>query len=282
MPTLPHPLFAPSKPATEPTPVLRRTLAEFPDHFPTVEAARAYLRLIIVPPSMRWGFMSVGKTASSSILTLLFKAEFGTDLTVSLQPGRDINPAAPVHMLADCQVFSRAYLLGLSAGEVLGPKGPRERIVMLREPMQRAASAFRYFCLSDTMQSPWFLPDRLRINAAFGFDWRVHPGTIDGFRLFLRFVEAEAERVGVDAVDGHWRPQHDFIKPAVFQPTITGKMDDMAGFVRALEERLGLPMTASMPWENRQRVEVDPFEVDAEAVALCQRIYARDFDLWES
>ncbi|WP_313335909.1 sulfotransferase family 2 domain-containing protein [Sphingobium yanoikuyae] len=261
---------------------IEKTRSTFPDHFPSYEAAKRFLNLIIISPSNKWAFMSVGKVASSSILHMLFKSEYGVDLTVSIKPDRDINPDAAVHMLADNQVFSRALLQGISATDLISGGGPQERIVMLRDPMQRAVSAFRYFCLSDDRQSYWFVPDRLRINAALGFDWKMHPNTVEGFRLFLIYISREIERVGVDLVNGHWRPQYDVIKPEVYRPTIVGRMNDMNTFVQKFSDRTGLDLVP-MPHANNQLNDGrNALEIDEESINLVNCIYKRDFDLWDS
>ena len=276
-PPPPHPLFGPPVAMAHRTAAVQDTRAAAPAAFPTRGAARGFLHQIILPPSMNWGFISVGKNASSSVLNLLFRAEFAVDMGVSVTPESDINPAAAIHMLADNRVFARALHRGLSLPDLLGARGPKERICVTRDPMARIVSAFRYFCQSDTLHSRWFAGDRFRINAALGFDWAHHPGTPEGLRRFLRYIAQEVDQVGTDNVNGHWRPQVDFIKPDAFAPTLTGRMDDMEVFYRALSARIGFALDGPAPWENRQNTEADPLLSDAPAQTLCQQIYASDY-----
>jgi hypothetical protein len=166
----------------------------------------------------------------------------------------------------------------MSLPDLLAPQGPRERICVVRDPMARAVSGFRYFCRSDALKSRWFAPDRFRINAALGFDWARHPGTNEGFRLFLHYIAREAEQVGVDMLDGHWRPQTAFIKPGAFRPTLTGRMEDMDAFFRALSDRLGLAPDTAHPWVNRQNTAADPLMHDTHAQTLCRQIYGADYE----
>ncbi len=277
-PSTPHPLFGPPVPMARRTAAVQATQDHAPGAFPTQGSARSFLSQVILPPSMKWGFISVGKNASSSVLNLLFRAEFGTRLGVSVTPESDINPAAAIHMLADNRVFARALHRGLSLPDLLGAQGPKERICVVREPMARVVSAFRYFCRSDTLHSRWFAGDRFRINAALGFDWARHPGTAEGLHRFLRYIAQELDQVGADHVNGHWRPQVDFIKPDAFAPTLTGRMEDMETFYRALSTRIGFSPDGPAPWENRQNTEADPLLADAPARTLCQQIYGRDYE----
>jgi hypothetical protein len=267
----------------EPLPVpmqnkaVAKTRAKFPSEFPNEEAARRFLRQVILPPSLRWSFVSVGKNASSSILRLLFKAEFGIDLTVSCAPVRDINPSAEIHMLMDYGVFSRALLRGLSLRHLLNHLG-MERICVVRDPFARAISSFRYFCRSNEKSARWFARDRFRINAGLGFDWNKHPGTPEGFQIFLRYLQWEINEFGVDFLDAHWRPQFDFIKPRAFRPTLIGNVEDIGSFYKSLAERLGFPLPDTQIWENRQIGSDDDLHNDHMARKLCEEIYLKDYE----
>ena len=63
------------------------------------EGARRWLNRMILPPSMRWAFASIGKSASTTTLRFLFKAEYGTELSARYDSRHDINPGAVVHQL---------------------------------------------------------------------------------------------------------------------------------------------------------------------------------------
>lgn len=254
------------------------TKETFPEAFSDLEAARAFLRQIILPPSMRWAFMSVGKNGSSSVLRLLFRAEFGCDLSVAVRPLHDVNPSAEVHMLADEGVFSRAILRGLTASDLLSEGTVGERICVVRDPYARAVSAFRYLCFSHREQSRWFAKHRFRMNALTRFDWESHSDTREGFIRFLDYVRYQLETDPAHEVDAHWRPQVDFIKPAVFQPTLTGRMEAFDTFLRGLQERFDIPTAVAPPAENVQkRGGKDGWE-DRETRALCEALYAADYE----
>lgn len=246
--------------------------------FSTKTAAAGYLFQIILPPSMKWGYISVGKSASSSTLRYLFQAEYGCDMTAKIKPEHDINPAAALHMLVEHGIFSRALWQGMSAQDILSPKGPRERICVVRDPLARAVSGFHYLCQSHRRQSLWFARDRFRMNAVLGFDWDRHCDTAEGFERFLRYVAWQIETEGVDRVDGHWRPQKAFIKPTVFRPTITGRMEDMAGYFKLLSDRLDTPPPASLPWENKQDTGTVDLRAHKPSQALVRQIYAEDYE----
>jgi hypothetical protein len=255
-----------------------KTANEFPDYFPTIIAARRFLSLIILPPSKKWAFISTGKNASSSTLNFLFHAEFNTHLNANFSSPTDINPEAVVHKLADVGVFSRAILLGMTATELLQQEN-MERICIVRNPYERAASSFRYFCQSNEAGLSWFLTDRLRANA-MGFDWDTMPYTEKGFRIFLEYIEATIEALGVDMVDGHWRPQIDVIKPKIFQPTLVGRMENMDVFFTTLADRLNTTHEASenLFWKNRQTDPLQDGIMNAAIRKKMESIYKQDFE----
>lgn len=257
---------------------IRNSRADFPGQFRSNEDVGFYLMQVTLPPSMRWGFISVGKNASSSTKRLLFRAEFGSEMTTEVLPLHDINPSAAIHVLTEHRVFTNALQMGLSARQILGTKGPKERICVLRDPMARAVSAYRYLCKSHVEKSRWFSGDRFRMNAVTGFDWNQHTGTLDGFHRFLDYIAWQIDAEGVEQVDGHWRPQVEFIKPAIFQPTIIGRMEDMAPYWRTLSERFGVPLADDSPWENRQPPAPDDMARDTSAVTKVQAIYSADYE----
>jgi hypothetical protein len=268
----------------EPVPVPKRTAAaemsrkEFPQHFVTTKAARDFLFQAILPPSMRWCFMSVGKNASSSTLRFLFRAEFDCELTVNVTPRSDINPSAQVHMLTEHRLFSRALLLGISAPDLLGAEGPQERICVVRDPFARAISAFRYLCRSHILGSRWFAFDRFRMNAVSKFNWERDVDTERGFIIFLEYVAWQIDADGPEAVNAHWQPQFTFIKPAVFNPTVIGRMEDLGCYFRTLSERLDAPFPEALPWDNRQPTAPQDLRSSMRAQAICKEIYAADYE----
>jgi hypothetical protein len=271
-------LFGPAVPMPRRTECASKTRDAFPEHFCSVEDARVFLAHIILPPSKRWAFISVGKSGSTSVLRSLFRAEYGCELTVAVTPLHDVNPQPEVHMLAEHGVFSRAILLGMTASDMLHDRFAGERICVVRDPFARAVSAFRYLGYSHEQKSRWFARHRFRMNALMQFDWDKHCGTRDGFVRFLEYVQWQLDNDPEHEIDGHWKPQATSIKPAVFQPSLVGRMEDFAGFIRELEHRFDLPPSAEIRHDNRQ----DAFDLsqldDAKTRALCERAYACDYE----
>ena len=200
-------------------------------------------------------------------------------MTTEVAPLTDINPDAAIHMLAENGVFTRALWQGLSAGELTTPNGPAERICVVRDPFARAVSGFRYLCESHRRQSPWFARDRFRMNAVVRFDWSTEPDTARGFHKFLDYIAWQTDTEGPDAVDAHWRPQAVFVKPAVFRPTLVGRMEDMARYWQSLSERLGvaLPGDAAL-WRNRQPQAPDSLTEDTVARRRVRALYSGDYE----
>ena len=261
---------------------LRTTRQAYPAHFSDQGAAWNFLFQIILPPSRKWGFISVGKNASSTTLDLLFRAEFGHALSARVTPPHDINSAASMHMLMEHSVFARALWQGLSVPDLFDPKkGPKERICVTRHPFQRAQSGFQYICKSHEARTQWFARDRFRMNAVVGFDWDRHSNTVDGFRRFLDYITWQIETEGPDAVDAHWRPQTSFIKPDVFQPTITGRVEDMPAYVKLLSERLDFALPKEIPALNKQEPRSSGYGKVKDLIASCETIYAADYELFE-
>lgn len=236
---------------------------------------RSYLGLIILGPACRWGFLSIGKNGSSSTLRVLYEMEFGHPLTVRYASPIDINPSAVIHQLSDAGVFARALDRGMSAVEVRD--ADMLRLMVVRDPLARAVSAYRYFCRSNAEAAPWFVRDRLRIDAAVGFDWTHMPGTVEGFRRFLRYIELEIELSGAPALDSHWRPQTAFAPTDVWVPGLIGRMEAMDDFYAELAGRLDKPAPSRIPRENRQDGNAEDLMSDSDARRMVEAIYRADY-----
>ena len=262
---------------------LQEAIATHPDHFPNKEAARDFFFQIIFPPSMRWTFISTGKNASTSVLNWLFEQEFGVPLTVKAEHPIDINPASEIHTLPIYGIFSRALLQGYNMEHFKPPERSIERLCVVRNPFERAISAFRYLCKSQKLESRWFAPDRFKLNAFFRFDWEKDMDTPKGFLLFLNYIQWQIELEGADAVNDHWRPQYTFIKPDLFEPTVIGRMEDMDRFYSEASERIGFPSPLSPKQKNAQTTsaqKADLFKLydSPEARGLCSQIYQQDYE----
>lgn len=270
-------LFTPVLPSQQ-ADAITASLAAFPAEFLSEEAARLFLFQIILPPSLRWAFISVGKSASTSTMHALYQAEFGHPFTAVTTPLSDINPDGSTHLLTDYRVFGRALWQGMTAQDITSSSTIRERICVVRHPLERAISGFRYICRSHEERARWFAAERFQMDAVVGFDWERHIYTSEGFERFLRFIEWQLDQFGSESVNGHWRPQLAFIKPAVFRPTLIGRMEDMAGYYTTLAERLELSQPLHPSWKNRQPdAEFDFLKTDL-TLALCQKIYGADYE----
>ncbi len=274
----PAPLFTGIVTEAEMAAAIDRSLAAHPDAFPARLAARNYLEQIIFPRSRRWAFISVGKNASSTTLRFLFEAEFGAPFTTQITPLDDINPSATVHRLADFGVFSRALRQGLSSADLLAPDGPRERLCIVRDPLARAVSGFRYLCKSHRLAARWFARDRLRMNAVVGFDWSTDPDTPRGMEKFLDYLEWQIATEGAHRVDGHWRAQTAFIHPQVFQPTLVGRIEDLPAFFRGLSDRLALDRPPAIGTENRQPQAPDTLLSGPAIARRVRDIFQQDYE----
>lgn len=265
------------KPVAEPErgKAVTASMELFPPGVPR-QAVAQFLRQTILGPQGDWAFVSIGKNASSSTLMFLYELEFGHPLTASFNSPVDINPSAVVHQLADHGIFARAFQQGVAAQEL--QKADKTRMMVCRNPFDRAVSAFRYFCKSNETGAQWFLRDRLRIDASVGFDWRTMPGTVEGFRRFLHYIELEAEAVSVYLLNAHWRPQKAFVHPEVYRPNLIGRMEDLGAFYRAIEDRLGKRSATEVPVQNRQAAAHPELGQDTAARRLVERIYAQDFE----
>jgi hypothetical protein len=273
--------FAPFTPVSErrQKTAVRETRKAFPATFPSDAVAHNFLFQIVLPPSRRWSFISVGKSASTSTLHALYGAEFGHPLTANMTPLHDINPNAAIHTLPDHGVFARALWQGLSILDVLGIGA--ERICVVRDPLARALSGFRYLCRSHRQKARWFARERFLMDAAVGFDWDTHPDTPAGFERFLQFIAWQVADSGVDSLNGHWRPQAAFIKPAAFRPTLIGRMERMDQYYDALNARLSPTPPITHLWKNRQDADGTDALLSPASLRLCTALFAQDYQLFE-
>jgi hypothetical protein len=190
---------------------------------PEVEEAHAFLHRYVLPPSLRWGFCRNGKTGTTSVLAWLFEVEFGVPLTAHRAPDHTVTEKKPAHQTIAFDLFRPA---------VVHPGGYEAlqtalRIVTVRHPAPRALSGFRYICLADQQGSPKFLPERLRLSAETGFDWRTDPMTARGFGLFLDYVDILHETGDRRNEVVHWRSQFRNLRPDLLAPTVVGRLESL-------------------------------------------------------
>ena len=259
----------------------KATCKAFPEAISRTTVAAQFLNLIILPPSLRWSFISVGKSASTSTLHALYVLEFGHPLTADVTPLDDINPHAAVHTLPAHGVFARALEQGLSMPDLLGLASLQERICVVRDPLDRAVSGFRYLCTSHRLKARWFARDRFLMDAAVGFDWDRHPDTAEGFERFLDFLAWQIDSSGVDSLNGHWRPQAAFIKPEVYAPTLIGRMEDMPAYFDLLSSRLGVTHKVERLQKNSQPETDLSALCTAAARRRCAELFADDYEIFD-
>lgn len=249
----------------------------FPGAIASSEDAGIYLGAICAPQNRRWVFCSNGKSGTSSAKRFLFELSFGSKLSVNFVSQSDINPDAVSDHLIAADVF-RPLSFMHDALEVFDTA---LRLATVRAPESRAVSAFLYICKSNEMGYPWFLRDRLHMNALVGFDWETDAKTAAGFEKFLRYIELDIRRRGPVAVDAHWRPQHATIRPEIFRPGLIGKTEALPAFFRQIAERLGhrLPGDWEVPATNRSSGgTASEALLTPAARKLIETIYARDFE----
>jgi hypothetical protein len=259
---------------------VEQTLREFPDTFEDRADARQLLARISLPASERWAYVVTGKAATTTTLALLFEAEFDQPFTVRARIRGGLNPHEAVHALMWHDVFATALQLPRSLGELAGAPD-LERIVTVRHPETRAASAFEYLCRSYERRSSDFHADRLRVAALCGLDFETMSGTAGGFVRFLEYVAADLATNPRSAVNAHWRPQTLLIYPQAFRPTLVGRFDAFGTFRRELFARLDRPLPATETRLNERR---EPDEArarlfrDPAARRLIRDIYEKDFE----
>ncbi len=254
-----------------------RMVEKYPKIFRQPEDAARFFSSIHLPASLSWAFLNNGKAGSSSARRFLFLIEFGWPLTVRWNVPHDINSDAVVHNLQ-----GDTYLL--RAASAMPEPWPRLkaalRLTTVRHPLARVVSAFEYLCKSNDLAHSWFAPDRLRMNAIFGFDWNEDPRTARGFEIFLEYILWSRDTLGPLAINAHWRPQIDNVLPDLYRPEIIGRLEDMPSFFRSTAARLERPLPEDFDLEpsNQQSYTLRDDWLSSAARARIQDLYARDFE----
>lgn len=229
--------------------LLAESFAQIGDRFIGRTEHDAFYGPIVTPRSNRWAFCSVGKTGTSSVLALLFHIEFGVANTVRLDDPEDLNSNSETHRAVDANVF-RLLAQRSDLESLTDYLDNAVRIAMVRNPLDRVWSAFRYLCRSNDMAHPQFAADRLRMSALVGFDWQRHSYTGSGFERFLDYVRMSLQDPATVPRNNHWAPQWLIIRPDVFRPQVLGRLEDPATFARELSDWLGCDTTLPMPAKN--------------------------------
>lgn len=258
----------------------REILQAHPGVFTDAEDVAAFLGRIDFPASRRWVLAVNPKCANTSVKRLLFRLEYGTELTAAYHSPFDINTDGPAQRLSVASVFRN---LDVTAGATAILDGAL-RLTTARHPVPRAVSMFRYLCRSNLDGHVMFANDRLRMNAAVGFNWTRDANTPTGLLKFLDYVALSYEQSPLTRIDFHWRRQVDTVRPTVFRPMLVGLVGQMDRFYRDLATRLDAPeeMTLSAldrPASNRNDADgsIEAL-LTPEAESRIAEIYAADLD----
>ncbi|GAB1364534.1 hypothetical protein MASR1M32_37700 [Rhodobacter sp.] len=269
-------LFFP--PPADPATVVQRAgafAAAHPGAFSGPEDARTHLHDICLPASGRWAYAMTTKAASSSMKRLLFQLEFGQPLTTDVNDPNDLNGDAATTRLLDTGLFARAYEVADPAATLAGAL----RITTVRDPALRAVSAFKHLCRAHSRSDIPFYAERLHISAVTGLDWAKDSYRGAGLERFLTFIDWAYTSGRTDLVDPHWRRQTEIIRPAIFRPDITARVEDLplpAPDCRATGQTPARGLRH--PHANASPAATGRDLLTPAAEALITRIYAADYE----
>lgn len=260
--------------------LLDESYANSRKYFESRKAHNMFFNYVVTPKSGRWAFVSVGKSATSSALDLLFSLEFGCSNSVSLVDPSDLNQDPQTHRCMQNGVF-RGLRQRNDLHSFCNYLDHALRIATVRHPASRLWSAFRYICRSDREKHPMFIADRLKMCAIVKFDWTKHPETRDGLIRFLDYISYTQEQTNGLGINNHWRPQWMIVRPEFFRPDIVGRFEQPDIFARELITRLDgdpnlIPMRRNQSAAADRQLPV--FFRDPEIRSPLARIYEGDFE----
>ena len=210
-------------------------------------AALAFLHRILMPRSLRWSYLVVGKTGSSSVLMALHGLEFGQPLSTRTDSA-SLNSDAIGHHLTHAGLLRQLI--------EIGPPDPllnkTLRLTSTRHPAERMISAWIYVCSANRQAHADFLQERLLMTILTGLDWDRHAGTPEGFARFLDFLLMAEDPVQGIILDLHLLPMHQVIRPELYRPHLVVRVEEMAAALTRLAEQLGRPAPQAAPRANCQ------------------------------
>lgn len=237
-----------------------------------------YLDTLTLPASGAWAYARIPKTGTHSVLAALHRFEFDCEITTPVQVGDNTSDDMAPHLLDVAGVFM-SPLQTHHAPEVLTNA---LRFTLVRNPVQRAVSGFRYLCRSHETASRHLAPTRLRISAATGLDWNAEANTAVGLEKMVRFVEASLD-VKRMQLDGHIAPQTMILDHEVFKPYMTGRTEDMGRFLTSLSEELGVrDVTLQRDVMRNTQPESNSFVVNNRLRTMIEMVFAADMEWYES
>ena len=234
--------------------------------------AKRFRQNIVVSQYGNWAYQLTGKSGSSTMLSYLFELDFGCPFKVNRRDQRNIHPEFALFAVKTSGVWTNAHQLQLSfkTNDFL-------RIALVRDPVSRVVSAFRYICQSQTAGDERFLNERIRLNAIVKFDWENDPDTDVGFEKFLDYIEwVMKERPQIEW-DAHWMPQYVHIVPEIYKPNLLGKLEDFDAFTVKLCARLDKPHLAPKRRVNVSSKPETPLPTDTIKRRI-RDIYERDYE----
>ena len=231
--------------------------------------ALAFLHRILMPRSLQWSYLVVGKTGSSSVLMALHQLEFGHRLSARSDAG-SLNADAIGRQLASAGLLSPLI-------EIDAPLPQLEqslRMTSVRHPAKRLLSAWLYLGEANRRADAAFLQERLLMTIMAGIDWDRDAGTVEGFDRFLDFLLMAQDAAQGISLDLHLLPMHRVIHRHVFKPHLVMRLETLSRDISLLAQHLRQPVPETVPAANQQRkYDAAPFfasqAVQGRLIQLC-------------
>lgn len=243
--------------------------------YPNKRAMVAALRRVVMPPSGAWAYARIPKNGTHTVLDALFFMETGTNATTQVRDPLNTSEDKAPHILLEAGIFRDPIRAGFGP-EVLETA---TRFAVVRDPVKRALSGFRYLGQSHAAATPHLAQTRLQLSALTQFDWGADTDTAKGFGKYLDLMAFAAENPGFH-LDPHFAAQTGSLDPAQFRPTVTGRLDDLPGFLAKLADMLDRP--APPPTQNANATKPAGFTPAPDDLKRAASIFKADMDWYEA
>lgn len=243
--------------------------------YPTKGAMLAALKRVTMPASGTWAYARIPKNGTHTVLDALFFMECGTNVTTQVRDPLNTSEDKAPHILLDAGIFRDPLRAGFGP-EVLEHA---TRFTIVRDPVKRALSGFRYLEQSHEAATPHLAATRLQLSALTQFDWAQDTGTAKGFGKYLDLMEFAAETPGY-ALDAHFAAQTLSVDPAHFQANLTGRLEELPAFLSKLAEVLDRPVPPVTT--NANATKSGGFTASPDDRARAAAIFQTDMDWYES
>ncbi len=251
---------------------VERFWAEYQDKFTNKAAMVRFLDSLSLPSTGAWAYARIPKTGTHSVLDALHQLEFGYPLTTKVTLPNNISSNMAPHMLDEAGVFM-SPLQSHHTSETLRAA---MRFTVIREPVARAMSSFRYLCKSHELASRQLAPVRLRLTAMTGFNWDTHVNTPIGLEKMVIFVAESLANPGFK-LDRHIAPQSTSLPRDFFQPYMTGRTEELPRFLDNLADEFGIASTHRSRFAMRNAATgPDTFAVTRRLRQTIEDAYAED------